>query len=178
MSSLFGVSGSGTSGFVPRFSAASTLADSVIQDNGSTVGVGTALSGSWQLSVYDAAIGGIFSNVIASSALYASSTNNHAIQAYSANQYGIVARTYSSARGGVLGYNSTGATYGILGYGSGYSLYGVGTLYNSGSATITGNVTAAGYFHSSDASLKRDVKTAPGLSVGQRLRGTTFKFRL
>jgi hypothetical protein len=45
------------------------------------------------------------------------------------------------------------------------------------SLTVSGNVTAAGFFHSSDASLKKDIRTAPGLELVQKLRGVTFDWK-
>ncbi len=46
-----------------------------------------------------------------------------------------------------------------------------------GNANISGNVTAAGYFHSSDATLKRNIQTASGLSTIEKLRGVTFTWK-
>ncbi|MEN9413358.1 MAG: hypothetical protein RLZZ342_445 [Candidatus Parcubacteria bacterium] len=47
----------------------------------------------------------------------------------------------------------------------------------SGDVTITHNVTAAGYFHSSDERLKTNVKTSSGISLIEKLHGVTFDWK-
>lgn len=47
----------------------------------------------------------------------------------------------------------------------------------TGNARVTGNVTAAGFFHSSDARLKTNIQSAAGLSVVEKLRGVTFDWK-
>jgi hypothetical protein len=47
----------------------------------------------------------------------------------------------------------------------------------TGNARVTGNVTAAGFFHSSDARLKTNIQTAAGLSIIEKLRGVTFEWK-
>jgi hypothetical protein len=47
----------------------------------------------------------------------------------------------------------------------------------TGNARVTGNVTAAGFFHSSDARLKTNIQTAAGLSIIEKLRGVTFDWK-
>ena len=42
---------------------------------------------------------------------------------------------------------------------------------------VTGNVTAAGYFHSSDIRLKDNIRTIPGISIVGKLRGVTFDWK-
>ncbi len=51
------------------------------------------------------------------------------------------------------------------------------TVNSSGNVVATGNITALGYFHSSDASLKKDIRTAPGLEIVKKLRGVTFDWK-
>lgn len=45
------------------------------------------------------------------------------------------------------------------------------------SLSVGGNVTAAGYYHSSDARLKEHVQTSPGLAIVEKLRGVTFDWK-
>lgn len=52
----------------------------------------------------------------------------------------------------------------------------VGGLSVYGGALVTGNVTAAGFFHSSDARLKRNVQTIGGLDLVSKLRGVSFEW--
>lgn len=54
--------------------------------------------------------------------------------------------------------------------------YGAGTIVG-GNLTVNGNVTAVGYFHSSDARLKENVETASGLSIISKLRGVMFDWK-
>lgn len=88
--------------------------------------------------------------------------------------------TASQVKNGNLSVNVFTATQNSLFYGS----LGVGssnapsyTLDVTGTARVTGNVTAAGYFHSSDARLKQNVQTSPGLSIVEKLRGVTFDWK-
>lgn len=54
--------------------------------------------------------------------------------------------------------------------------YSSGTIIGS-ILTVSGNVTAPGYFHSSDARLKKNVETSPGLSIISKLRGVVFDWK-
>jgi hypothetical protein len=47
----------------------------------------------------------------------------------------------------------------------------------TGDIYASGNMYAAGYFHNSDASLKENVRTSPGLSLVEKLRGVTFDWK-
>jgi len=47
----------------------------------------------------------------------------------------------------------------------------------AGNTVAAGNVTALGYFHSSDLRLKDNVTTSSGLSVVEKLRGVTFDWK-
>lgn len=47
----------------------------------------------------------------------------------------------------------------------------------NGHVSVTGNVTAAGFFHNSDARLKSRIATAPGLALITKLRGVTFDWK-
>jgi hypothetical protein len=46
-----------------------------------------------------------------------------------------------------------------------------------GGTLVTGNVTAAGFFHSSDANLKMNVQTIDGLDLISKLRGVSFDWK-
>lgn len=53
----------------------------------------------------------------------------------------------------------------------------VNALAVFGNSAMTGNVTAAGFFHSSDARLKTDVQTVAGLDLISQLRGVSFAWQ-
>ena len=53
----------------------------------------------------------------------------------------------------------------------------VNTLAVFGNTSVTGNVTAAGFFHSSDARLKEDIATIGGVAVVSQLRGVSFNWK-
>lgn len=52
-----------------------------------------------------------------------------------------------------------------------------GWTSNRFSIDTSGNVTATGYFHSSDARLKENIETLPGLSIVEKLRGVSFDWK-
>lgn len=54
---------------------------------------------------------------------------------------------------------------------------GIGTTRPSYKLAVNGNVGAAGFFHTSDARLKTDIATAPGLALITQLRGVTFRWK-
>lgn len=88
--------------------------------------------------------------------------------------------TGSQVKNGNLSVNSFAATqnsvfYNSLGIGS--SNAPTYTLDVTGTQRVTGSVTAQGYFHSSDASLKANVRTSPGLELVKKLRGVTFDWK-
>lgn len=49
--------------------------------------------------------------------------------------------------------------------------------YIQDNLSVGGNVTAAGYFHSSDARLKENISTIPGLDIITRLTGVSFNWK-
>jgi hypothetical protein len=53
----------------------------------------------------------------------------------------------------------------------------VNALAVFGNSAMTGNVTAAGFFHSSDASLKDNVQTIGGVAIISKLRGVSFDWK-
>lgn len=46
-----------------------------------------------------------------------------------------------------------------------------------GESSMTGNVTAAGFFHSSDARLKTNIRPIGGLDLVSKLRGVSFEWK-
>lgn len=52
----------------------------------------------------------------------------------------------------------------------------VNALAVFGDSAMTGNVTAVGFFHSSDARLKKNVQTIGGLDLISKLRGVSFEW--
>jgi len=52
----------------------------------------------------------------------------------------------------------------------------VNALAVFGNSAMTGNVTAAGFFHSSDARLKKNVQTIGGLDLVSKLRGVSYEW--
>lgn len=54
---------------------------------------------------------------------------------------------------------------------------GIGTASPSQKLAVNGNISANGYFHASDARLKSNIITSPGLSIIERLRGVTFDWK-
>jgi len=56
----------------------------------------------------------------------------------------------------------------------GLSVFGLAVY---GGAMVEANVTAAGFFHSSDARLKDNIETIGGMEIISKLRGVTFKWK-
>ena len=185
-----GISG-GSAGFVPKYSSATALAPSLIQDNGTLVGIGITPSlgklhvdGGTGTGVWgDSSSGvGIHGDSTSNIGVYGTSASNVGVYGASAGanigvygqaaaNYGVYGRTLSATYGGVIGYSGNAATYGILGYANAYSFYGNSTVYTAG------NMNAAGYFHNSDQRLKANIQTSRGLEIVQKLRGVTFDWK-
>ena len=53
----------------------------------------------------------------------------------------------------------------------------VNALAVFGNSVMTGNVTAVGFFHSSDRNLKENIRTFPGLEIVHKLRGVSFTWK-
>ncbi len=165
-----GISG-GSAGFVPKYTSATALAPSLIQDNGTLVGIGITPS-LGKLHVDGGAGAGIYgksSSGVGVTGL--SSGANYGVYGESAANYGIYGKSLSASYGGVLGYTANGTIYGILGHANAYSFYGNSTVYTSG------NMNAAGYFHNSDQRLKENIQTSRGLEIVEKLRGVTFDWK-
>lgn len=87
-----------------------------------------------------------------------------------------------STGGGEADFMANRQTGGVGGFNFyDYSNTGVSTLLLSitgaGAATLAGNMTAVGYFHSSDARLKTNINTSEGLELISKLRGVTFQWK-
>jgi hypothetical protein len=78
-----------------------------------------------------------------------------------------------------IGAGRIAANDSIYSYGSICAGNSAGNCQGTGGVVINanGNVTAAGYFHSSDARLKSNIVTSPGLTVVAQLRGVTFNWK-
>lgn len=75
------------------------------------------------------------------------------------------------------------SSYG-LGIRSSTMVFNSGGAYNFDTGGVTevifdasGNITATGYFHSSDARLKQNIQTIPGLNIIEQLRGVSFNWK-
>lgn len=143
-----GIGGSGTTNYVPKFTAASTLGNSLIFDNGTNVGIGTTTPTLAKLQVKGdngSAIAYFFNNTGT-----AGQVNGVAIEA------GTNSSDYALSVA-----NSLGTSYlRVRGDGN----VGIGTtspsekLNVAGNGLFTGTVTATGFFQSSDLRLKNIVK--------------------
>ncbi len=125
-----GITGSGTANYLARWSAATTLTNSVIQDNGTYVGVNTAPSTSYRLYVNgmnDVAGGaGIYGYIAPSASTgWTSAGTKTAVKGYTYNGYaycaGVFGTRYDDSAGpsaGVIGTSnqSSAAIFGALGY--------------------------------------------------------------
>lgn len=113
------------------------------------------------------------------------------LQITSAGFVGVNSSTAPAARFVVGAAGSANNVYYDIGtdkIAAGTSIYSYGAVCagnSSGNCTGTGgvvmksdgNVFAAGYFHTSDATLKENIATAPGLATVLRLRGVTFDWK-
>ncbi len=146
-----GVTGSGTTGYLPRWTGSSSLGNSSVQDDASGhIGVGAAYNTYYGVYGYNNASGstsyagiygyGYYNGVYGY--CYAYSTygvlgayNNGyptAVYGYSGSYYGVYGYTGGSSYSAVYGY---GYYYGVTGYSSAYSSYGQLGSYNYGYPT-------------------------------------------
>jgi hypothetical protein len=119
------------------------------------------------------------------------STNGRGVlataSAATGNAYAIEGVALSTSGRGVYGNvtASSGTTYGV--YGTSASSAGFGgyftntgggvALHAQGDATVSGNVTATAYLHSSDERLKDNIKPVSGLDLIMQLRGVTYDWK-
>ena len=106
-----GITGSGTSGFLPKFTAAQVVGNSLIQDNGTNVGIGSASLGGHKLHVNG--------NLrIESRNLYFGSTK----RLYGDSTHGLHYRSNSSTNTSLIMRDAENKHYGQI-YGSGDGAY-------------------------------------------------------
>jgi hypothetical protein len=189
-----GLTGSGTTNYVSKFTGATTLGNSLIFDNGSYVGIGTANPGApLDVTTSDQGYAGRFTNT---------NSGGEAIYANSSNWIGVEAdgATYGVRGQGSTGIVGDGSSIGVDGEGSGtttgtiYGLYGRATdgttaygVYGSASGATANNW--AGYFNgltycsngvwtSSDRKLKNNIQPLNGaMAIINRLNPATYTFK-
>jgi hypothetical protein len=131
------ITGSGTAGYLPVFSGASTIADSVVQQKSGAVGIGTAPATA-KLTVANSAGDAMNAG--------SSSTSGAGVQAQATaatgTTYGVFGRSASSTGTGVAGQatSTSGITTGVVGISNSTSGAGV-----SGTATATTGSTYGVY---------------------------------
>jgi hypothetical protein len=140
-----GMGGSGTASYVPKFTAATTLGNSQIYDNGTNVGIGTTSPGS-KFHVngqgrFTAATGGdvlTVNNTGAGYGVVSNATSGFGLVGISASSYGIFGRTDGSSFG-IYGSAPAGIS-GIFGVSdSGNGVMGQSTSGRGGSFVSTNN---------------------------------------
>lgn len=154
-----GVGGSGSTNYIPRFTAASTLGNSVIYQSSSKIGIGTTAPNK-KLHVYDVSANAeidIQSTAAASSwwGIYHNATSDDLVLWKDA------ADRFTFTDDGKFGVGVVPSV----------------SIQTGGDITATGNVTAAAFLYSSDARLKTNVKTINNpLETIKSLRGVTFNW--
>lgn len=128
-----GLSGSGTIGYVPKFTAGTTVGNSLIQDNGTGLGIGIAPSTLYQLSVnrnqqttvgdgQHSLYGYRTRNTQNDGTGYSFAGTNSGTAGYNfwgdLYTFGVVGFSYNdyTRTGGILGAEQSGAYWGSLGY--------------------------------------------------------------
>jgi len=151
-----GVSGSGTTNYIPKFTAGTAIGNSQIQDNGTSLGVGIAPTLQYQMYVYrqqqtangdgqHSLFGYRTRNSQNDGISYGQSGTNSATGGYNfwgdVYTFGVAGHSYNdySRTGGVLGAEVSGAYWGSLGYRSSgllnYGVYG-SAAYASGAGLL------------------------------------------
>lgn len=162
-----GLSGGGTTNFVPKFTGASTIGNSLIQDNGTSLSINVAPSSIHQLYVQKVqltAAGDGQSTIYGyrtrdsqnDGTGYGVSTNNSAVLGYNywgdVYSFGVAGFSWNdyTRTGGVLGAEQSGAYWGSLGYKSSnsqtYGVYG-SAAYASGTGLTTEKQGIGGGFY-------------------------------
>lgn len=149
-----GITGSGTANFVPKFSGSSSLANSLIRDDGTSVGVNTAANQFYTLSVFKEQLaatgdgqatiyGRRTRNIVDPGTSYISSGINSAVQGFNlwgdTYSFGVAGHTFFdfARTGGVLGSNNDASSWASLAYHNSanvnYSVYGSSSyIFGSG----------------------------------------------
>ncbi len=123
-----GVGGSGTTNYVPRWTASTTLGNSSIQDAGAGyIAVGTSPISSYRIYAPSGLSYGIYAGGSSYAGYFAGGTYGVYASGTSCGVYGYT----SSGSYGVYAYNSSG-TYGVYGYGYYYGGYFSGGYSGSG----------------------------------------------
>ncbi len=155
-----GVGGSGTANYLPRFTAGTTLGNSVVYQNSSKIGVGTT-NPNKKFHVYDVSTNAeidIQSTAAASSwwGIYHNATSDDLVFWKDASD------RFTFTDDGKFGVGVVPTV----------------SIQTGGDITATGNVTAAAFLYSSDAKLKDNVKTITNpLAKVKNLRGVTFNWQ-
>jgi hypothetical protein len=128
-----GITGSGTTNYVPKFTGTATVGNSQFFDNGTSVGLGTTTPASTNKlqvintstvtgthgiqAISGAAATGSISTL--PSAIYGSSANGHALMGVSDSATGVIGSTKSTTWAGVEGYSSATGGWGVFGSATG-----------------------------------------------------------
>jgi hypothetical protein len=147
--STSGIGGSGTATYIPKFSAATTLGNSSIVDDGTRVGVGIATPLYGKMHVEgDANNHGIYSKSNGQYGVYAitqNATNRAGLYAAGVDTMGWSTYAYVGYVGSSNGYgvyaNATGYTggMGVRGIGDSYGVHGTGGVGVYGLGNMTGS---------------------------------------
>ena len=146
----------GTTNYLSKFTSATTVGNSTIQDNGTNIGIGGAPSG-WSVEVYGNIHGkGFNGSVLDQTAIYGQQTSNSAFA--QAGVYGVANGTQYGY--GVYGiYNGTnGSGYGVFGRADGAGHTAIYGYSNSG---------RAGYFYTNGgpAAIRAQAGASPFLAI-------------
>lgn len=153
------ITGSGTASYVPKFTSASSIGNSQIVDNGTTVGIGGAASGNKLMVLGDAYVqSGLGAGI--------GPTGNIGVRGYGSAE-GVEG---SGPNYGVFGSSTGGAGVGVYGTGpswGGWFTGGTQGVYANGSSTgITANGTSyGGYFTSTGSNTTGVYVSSPGTGI-------------
>lgn len=185
-----GVTGTGTTNFLPKFTAATTLGNSLFQDNGTSASIGTSPNNIYQLYVYKQQLtaGGDGQTTLYGYRTrdsqndgtgYAQSVANDATRGYNfwgdVYTFGVGGWNYNDYNrcGGTFGGDVNGSYWGSLGYRSSgllnYGVYGSGAYASGGGLlpTQAANGIGGGFFGTFGS-------LAYGTVIGQINKGDLF----
>ena len=175
-----GFTGSGSTNYVPLFTGATSLGNSIISQSAGQIAVaGTNASASLYVTSTNAS-GWAIEGVGNSNGVYGDapgagigvegqSSTGWGVEGIGKN--GVYGQAATAGGVGMQGYNAATGDYADIGY-STYALYGVGNLYVSGSAN------AASFLYNSDERLKKDIAPLTGnLSKVLALKPVTYQWR-
>jgi hypothetical protein len=157
-----GIDGFGSTDFIPKFTASNSLGNSLLRDNGTSIGVNISPSNLYQFYTYKSQLtanGDGQSSILGyrtrdsgnDGTGYGQSTSNRATSGYNfwgdVYTFGVAGHCYNdySRTGGVLGAEVSGAYWGALGYRSSalinYGVYG-SSAYANGAGFLPNNEVA------------------------------------